>query len=653
MSLEHWAFAAALVGAGFPVVFRLWRGGARGWAVGVAAGLGTSLLAAGGWRAPETGEPPPETAQRPIQVAMDDLATSRQCRSCHPDEHHSWHQTYHRTMTTLASPATVKGDFNNAEYSIDGKLFRMMRRGKDYWVEMDDPNHPVDSPAAAPRVTLKVEMITGSHHMQVYWHVSGVTRQLRMFPVTWLIKEERWAPEDATFLRPPEHQRNKPIGTWNINCIRCHATRPNPGRISEQEMYSEVGEFGIACEACHAPAATHVKVTSDVMARYKARLGGGGDVKAVNPPKLDPLREAQICGRCHGIHDVYGAEDELFMAHGNRFKPGDTLEPFRRTLRPSDKEHWAKVLETDIRYLQKRFWSDGLVRVTGREYNGLVESPCFKHDDDDHKMTCLSCHQMHRREDDPRTVGEWTDDLLKVGMRGNAACLQCHEEYSRDLEAHTRHPAGSAGSLCYNCHMPHTSYGLMTAIRGHTVTSPAVGPELNSGRPNACNQCHFDRSLAWTAEKLRDLFGVEPPELTHSDAALASIVRWSVKGDAGMRALAAWNFGWEDAKLASRHDWAPVYLLLLMEDPYPVVRKMAFASLKRLPGYEDLEFDFAGPPHERVEVVKEVHRRWNADPARLREAVPSALIDESGSLDAATFEALLKERDLFPLQLVE
>ena len=34
-------------------------------------------------------------------------------------------------------------------------------------------------------------------------------------------------------------------------------------------------------------------------------------------------------------------------------------------------------------------WSDGMVRVSGREYNGLINSPCFKHDDESNRMTLL------------------------------------------------------------------------------------------------------------------------------------------------------------------------------------------------------------------------------------------------------------------------
>ena len=36
------------------------------------------------------------------------------------------------------------------------------------------------------------------------------------------------------------------------------------------------------------------------------------------------------------------------------------------------------LLADDSRFIRDAFWSDGTVRVSGREYNGLIESPCFK-----------------------------------------------------------------------------------------------------------------------------------------------------------------------------------------------------------------------------------------------------------------------------------
>ena len=84
-----------------------------------------------------------------------------------------------------------------------------------------------------------------------------------------------------------------------------------------------------------------------------------------------------------------------------------------------------ELAETVPHFFERTFWSDGTIRVAGREYNGLVETPCFQRG----QMSCLSCHQMHRTADDVRSTEQWADDMLKPDMRGDRACVQCHERF--------------------------------------------------------------------------------------------------------------------------------------------------------------------------------------------------------------------------------
>src|SRR5207247_8067847 len=129
------------------------------------------------------------------------------------------------------------------------------------------------------------------------------------------------------------------------------------------------------------------------------------------------------------------------------------------------------------------------------------------------------CHSIH--ESDP-------DQHLTARMRSNEACLQCHEGFREKLSSHTHHLANSSGSECYNCHMPHTSWGLLKAIRTHQITSPDVRTSVKTGRPNACNLCHLDRSFAWTAGKLSEWYQMPVPTLDaeHRSVSAAVLARW-------------------------------------------------------------------------------------------------------------------------------
>ena len=76
-----------------------------------AAGLAIGALLGGG--AYLAARPPAGAAanrdHRPIQVQLDGYRSSDGCRACHPSQYASWHASYHRTMTQLATPQSIAG----------------------------------------------------------------------------------------------------------------------------------------------------------------------------------------------------------------------------------------------------------------------------------------------------------------------------------------------------------------------------------------------------------------------------------------------------------------------------------------------------------------------------------------------------------------
>src|SRR5205814_10303265 len=118
------------------------------------------------------------------------------------------------------------------------------------------------------------------------------------------------------------------------------------------------------------------------------------------------------------------------------------------------------------------------------------------------------------------------------------------------------------------CHMPHTTYGLLKALRSHQISVPSVAVTLDTGRPNACNLCHLDKTLQWTAARLQQWYGTPPPRLSDEQQTIAASLPWMLKRDAGQRALTAWSMGWAPARQASGQSWMPPYLGLLLDDPY-------------------------------------------------------------------------------------
>ena len=95
--------------------------------------------------------------------------------------------------------------------------------------------------------------------------------------------------------------------------------------------------------------------------------------------------------------------------------------------------------------------------------------------------------------------------------------------------------------------MPHTSYALFKGIRSHRIDSPDATVSSTTGRPNACNLCHLDQNLDWTAEHLTSWYGQPELESKTDDAGISSAIQLALSGDAAQRVIAAWNLGWQPA----------------------------------------------------------------------------------------------------------
>lgn len=593
---------------------------------------------------------------RPQEEKFDGFVTSGTCRACHPSEHHSWHASYHRTMTQVASPSAVRASFDGRRLEYDGALFLLERRGEEFWVSYYRRGSAAENEEHLER---RIVMTTGSHKYQTYWLDGPFTqaeapddRDIWNFPFVYSIEDENWIPTDAYFIGPPEdHAGAKQKALWNGACIKCHVTQGAPRRAKgEGATKSAVAEFGIACEACHGPGEAHVAANRDPLYRYKLHRPDGKsaiDPTIVNPARLDRYRSSQVCARCHSIQTkIAGFDPEFWDDQGYRYRPGDDLHQTILRTRYDDLKKPPLRSDDTESFLRNHFWSDGMIRVTGREYNALLETPCFQ----DGEMSCLSCHTLHKSEEDARSLEQWADDQLGDGMASNRACTQCHEAYRGEasLAAHTHHPAGSSGSLCYNCHMPYSSYGLQRAIRAHQINSPEVAANLETGRPNACNQCHLDKTLKWTAETMRDWYGKPVPSMSPDEEEIAASILWTLKGDAGQRALMAWTFGWEEAREAAGDDWMAPFLAHLLEDPYLAVRYVATKSLRKNAAFNQDEFPLSPETARRALDFREAVALKEG-----REARKDLLLGEGGKLDTKTVDRLLQLRDNRPIYISE
>jgi hypothetical protein len=603
------------------------------------------------WRSQERPEPPTKpTAVEPAQASLpglprrvddDGYASSSACQTCHPQQYASWHASFHRRMTQPATAEAVLAPFAGEEFRVGAATLRLTRRDGEFWIEKRSAGPPDAIGAARPADARPIVMTTGSHHMQGYWVRRNKSNLLDQLPLMWLVEPDgpgRWVPLADSFLAPPNDDAAR--SPWNLNCVFCHAVAGVPGADPRTgTLDTKVAELGIACEACHGPGQQHVA------AHERPPSGEARDDRAdptiVQPKRLEAHRSAQVCGQCHAVAKF--TTDQLrdeWTTTGSHYRPGDDLEATRLTLSASrlSNEQLDSLRSEDASFWESHFWPDGMVRVAGREYNGLVESACHEKGG----MTCLDCHSLHLSQ---------PDDQLAEGMGTNEACIQCHASYRDELEGHTHHRAESGGSQCYNCHMPHTTYGLFKGIRSHQITSPSVATTLGTGRPNACNLCHLDQTLAWTSAKLSQWYGQSPVELDDDARNVSAALLWLLRGDAVQRALVAWSCGWQPARDASRaNDWLPPFLRLVQRDAYAAVRLVADRSLQKM-GY-DLGYDFLAPEASPAD-AEDGTIWWRQGAAPELEFAGRALLDEQGRPRAEEVRRLMSTRDDHPVRINE
>ena len=133
------------------------------------------------------------------------------------------------------------------------------------------------------------------------------------------------------------------------------------------------------------------------------------------------------------------------------------------------------------------YFPDGQIEEEDYEYGSFLQSKMFARG-----VTCSNCHEPHG---------------LKLRAPGNQVCAQCHLPAKFDTAAHVHHKPGSAGAQCANCHMPTRTYMVVDARRDHAIRIPRPDLSVALGTPNACNNCHGDRSAQWAADQIAAWFG--------------------------------------------------------------------------------------------------------------------------------------------------
>lgn len=473
-----------------------------------------------------------------------DHVADRECLACHANQARLWTGSKHQLAMQPATPDSVLGDFADARFSGKGEAAHFLRRGDAFFVATEG--------ADGQQAEFPVTHSFGIRPLQQVLLPQPGGR-LQAFTIAWDTQRQTWFslyPEGANAPGSNLHWSGR-YQNWNLMCGECHTTAYRKGYDDATDSYRTTwAATNVGCQACHGGGRAHSE-----SARTVAAAGQGTPQPTANRALASAHDQVDQCAACHArrtrlVEDAIAGAPLL-----DQFMP-DNLRP---DLYHADGQQLEEVFEYGS-YRQSRMYQAG--------------------------VACTDCHDPHSG---------------KRRAEGNALCTACHNatpDHARypglmakdyDGPAHHFHRAGQAGSQCVDCHMPSRNYMIVHGRRDHAIRIPRPDLSAKLGVPNACQDCHADRSAEWAAEAIARHLGPRqhPPHYgeilaaaRHGEPGAAQHLRTLIADMAQpaiVRATAV-------EALATLGSVVPAAL----HDPDPVVRATAAAAFAARPAEERL-----------------------------------------------------------------
>ncbi|HEY4933002.1 MAG TPA: tetratricopeptide repeat protein [Terriglobales bacterium] len=539
------------------------------------------------------------------------------CAQCHAEQVKTWKTSHHAQAMQVANDSTVLGNFNSAQFSKDGVTSNFFKKDGKFYVRTDGPDgKPQD---------YDLRYTFGVSPLQQYL-VPFPGGRMQSFVVAWDSRSkendgQRWFhlyPGQKLTPTDPLHWtgRNQ---TWNYMCADCHSTNLRKNYDLANDSYdTKWSEIDVSCETCHGPGSNHVTwAQSHKKGSYKPGEGSNGltvDLKAASGSwaSLGPdtgtmhwkgqtrsRNEINTCAPCHSRRHPITSDSQ----------PG---QPFLDGYVPS-------LLEEGV------YYPDGQILEEDYEWGSFIQSKMYHEG-----VTCSDCHDPH------------TAKLPQVSM--NAVCGKCHSQQKFGSEQHTHHKPDSAGALCVNCHMTTKTYMVVDARRDHSFRVPRPDFSVAYGTPNACIQCHKDKSNQWAVDAVVEWYGPNRRQEPQFVAAIDAGRRGLPNAGKALTALIT-DTAKPGIARATALSLLPAYLSptalpvvqSALKDGDALVRSQAVRSLEPL------------SPPERVPLaaplLSDPVRYVRIEAARLLAGIPPDKLQEAqrSALDRATAELIASE----------
>ena len=399
------------------------------------------------------------------------------CVTCHEHENVRWLGSHHQLAMQPASNSTVLGDFNHTSFNNNGIISTFFRSGPKFMVRTDGPDGELHD--------YEIKYTFGVYPLQQFL-IAMPGGRLQAFGIAWDSRPserggQRWFalyPGQKITSRDSRHWTGIDQN-WNYMCADCHSTNLHKNYDARTRTFStSYSEIDVSCEACHGPGSNHVlwakkegdwkklDTTEGLTIALDERKGvawridpATGNARRSSPRPSE--REIQMCARCHSrrgeIHEDY--------VHGQ----------------PVGDDYRVALLDED------HYFPDGQIKEEDYEFGSFIQSRMFHAG-----VTCSDCHEPHSG---------------KIRATGNNICMQCHSAQKYDSAKHHFHKIGSAGARCVECHMPTRTYMVVDPRRDHSIRIPRPDLSVKLGTPNACNNCHTDKSAQWALDSVGKWYG--------------------------------------------------------------------------------------------------------------------------------------------------
>ena len=406
---------------------------------------------------------------------------SASCAGCHRSEHGEWRISQHAVAMQEATANTVLGQFDGGTFRHGGMTSTFFKKDEKFWVRTDGLDGTLTD--------FEIRYTFGVSPLQQYL-IELPKGRLQAFGIAWDArpKEEggqRWFhlyPDRNLKARDPLHWTGIDQN-WNYQCAFCHSTNVKKRYDVTADAFDTTwSEISVGCEACHGPASRHIAWAAKTGDWQKFDGPGKGFAAQLNERKgivwtMTPSGTAARSETRKTNNEI----ETCATCHARRQQVSDDFAETRRFLdafRPS-------TLEAGLYHV------DGQQRDEVYTYASFLQSRMHAAG-----VTCSDCHNPHTG---------------KLRASGNAVCAQCHASETFDTPSHHHHASGSKGAACASCHMPTTTYMVVDPRHDHSMRIPRPDRTSQLGTPNACNQCHSDKTALWARDAIRSWYPSPKP----------------------------------------------------------------------------------------------------------------------------------------------